>query len=217
MIIRIKKDNLAIAVPIVLIIVLAIAIVNIDKVFPTPSAAEKIKGIARLSNVTINITSFGTSPEAKVSVTDFSDFQCPACRMFSGQFNALMEHYGDQVNFEFRHFPINSDSFMIAEASECARDQGKFWEYHDLLFENPGKHTAMSLSSMAASLGLKVEQFGDCLGTREKNEKVNNDFRMGQQLGITGTPTIIINGMLFEGARAFDELKGIIDRELEDG
>ena len=217
-IISIKKDSLAVIVPILLIIALSAAIVNIDSIFPTPAAAEKLKGIARLSNLSMDgIESFGTSPGAKIEASLFSDFNCPACAMFSGQFRALMEYYGSRVNFEFRHFIVHPSSVKIAEASECARDQGKFWEYHDLIFENQGSHNEMSLAAIAASLEMNVEQFGDCLVSGEKNSKVKADSMLGQQAGIRGTPTVLINGVLYEGARAFDELKEIISKELENG
>ncbi len=187
---------------------------NIDKIFPTPDAAQKISKLVKMAESNISSTSYGTNPNASVSIIDFSDFQCPACKMFSGQLKAIMQHYGDKINVDYKHFPINSNSYILAEASECARDYGKFWEYHDLLFESSKKQTTISLTSMAVSLGINAEAFSTCLQTGEKREKVITDQREGGQLGVKGTPTLLINGVLMEGAKSFNELKSIIDKEL---
>jgi len=197
-----------------LIIVLAVGIANIDKIFPTPAAAERMKNIVKMADSDIISTSYGTNPDAKVSIIDFSDFQCPACKMFSGQLRAIMEYYGDQINVDYKHFPINPNSYTLAEASECARDYGKFWEYHDILFESTEKHNTISLTAIATSLGIDASEFSTCLQTGEKKEKVNTDQKVGGQIGVKGTPTIIINGLIIEGARSFEELKEIIDKEL---
>jgi protein-disulfide isomerase len=191
--------------------------VNLDRIFPTPSAKAKAQDILRKVNYTPSDSDYGTSLNASVTIVEFSDFLCPACAVASEAVHEILDYYGDDVNFIFKHFPAHDGSQNAAVASECARDQGKFWEYHDLLFNNFGKVGLSSLQSYAGSLGLDMDQFNLCLSSGEKLQKVQDDFNDGREFPIKGTPTFIVNDAVLTGAYSFDEFKPLIDLELQNG
>lgn len=213
--IKIKKDTVAVILPIIIIILLGIAIANIDKVFPTPSAAAKISDIARRVNFTGKDPSRGTNPNASVTIIEFSDFQCPACTMAVGPVHEVMDYYGDKINFVYKHFPVKEGSLEVAMAAECARDQGRFWDYHDLLFEKQSHFDKNDLLRYAKMIMLDIDEFSTCLLSGEKATKVESDFLEGKAVGIPGTPTFFINDIMIPGVQPFEELKKIIDQELE--
>jgi protein-disulfide isomerase len=140
-----------------------------------------------------------------------------------------METYGDKIRFVYRDFPLTSlhqYAEKAAEASECADDQGKFWEYHDLLFANQSALDVDSLKSYAAQLGLDTAKFNDCLDSGKQTAEVQKDAQDAQSYGATGTPAFFINGLLVSGALPFDDytdqsgatqpgFKSIIDAALQ--
>jgi protein-disulfide isomerase len=142
-------------------------------------------------------------PNAPVLVEIFEDFQCPACRRFNEQSEeSLIAEFvqpGD-VYVVFRQYPfIGQDSLRAANASLCASDQGRFWDYHDILFanqtgENVGAYTSARLVAFADSLGLEVTAFEACLDNEIHKDEIDADFALGVEYGVTGTPAIFING-----------------------
>ncbi len=152
---------------------------------------------------------------AKVTVVEFSDFQCPACGAMYPVLKRIESEYGGKIKFVYRHFPLPIHPFAqkAAEASECAALQGKFWEYHDKLFENQQSLEVADLKQYAVDLGLELGQFNQCLDSGEMNLKVSKDGADAQSLGSTGTPTFFINGYRYNGM-AYEQLKQVIDREL---
>jgi protein-disulfide isomerase len=119
----------------------------------------------------------------------------------------------------YRDFPIPSHtaSQKASEASECAHDQGKFWEYQDLIWANQSALDVDSLKGYAAQLGLDTATFNDCLDSGKKTSEVQKDYQDGQSYGVTGTPTFFINGQLVKGAKPLDTFKGLIDAALAVG
>lgn len=162
--------------------------------------------------------------DAKVLIVEFSDFQCPYCARFTQQtLPSILSEYSDRVRFVFMNFPLTSihpDALKAAEASECAYDQGAFWEYHDLLFQNQSALDVESLKSYAASLGLNTNEFNDCLDSGEKTDDVEKDMTAAQKavqeanLDRFGTPAFFINGKHFGGAQPFEAFKQVIDAAL---
>ncbi|MEK7584057.1 MAG: DsbA family protein [Patescibacteria group bacterium] len=141
------------------------------------------------------------SPQAQVLVEEFADFQCPACGSASPVMKQLAEQYGDRVQWKYYHFPlvqIHPFAFNAALASECANDQGKFWEYHDLLYSNQTNLGKGDLKGYAGELGLDTESFNACLDSRAKQGLVRNDMALGEQRGVNGTPSIYLNGQLLQ-------------------
>ena len=164
--------------------------------------------------------------DASVLMIEFSDYQCPFCRSFWRDTLPLIKsEYIDtgKVKFVYRDFPLNlhPGAMPAAQASECAEEQGKFWEMHDKIFieqEKQGSGTiqfgANDLKRWAGELGLNAGEFNSCLDSGKYLEEVNKDLQDGQVSGVNGTPGFFINGRLVVGAQAFSVFKAIIDEEL---
>jgi protein-disulfide isomerase len=154
--------------------------------------------------------------DAKVTIVEFSDFQCPYCGSAFTTVEQLMQQYAGKVKLVFRQFPlpIHPQAEKAAEASLCAGDQGKFWEYHDLLFKNQRKLEVADLKTYAASAGLDATKFDQCLASGDKKKVVDHDMEAGQAAGVNGTPAFFINGVFLNGAMPIEEFKKVIDPEL---
>lgn len=156
------------------------------------------------------------NPLATVHIVEYSDFQCPACGAAYPVVEQIMEEYRDRVNFEYKHFPLTSIhrfAFSAAEASECANDQGKFWEYYTLLFENQDALSDDALKQYAADIGLDTELFENCLDSNAKAKYVTADFNEGIGKGVDSTPTFFINGVKLENWR-YESFSAAIENEL---
>ena len=154
---------------------------------------------------------------APVTVVEFSDFQCPFCKRMQSTIGELREKYPDTVNWRFKDLPlvsIHSGAQYAAEASRCAGDQGKFWEYRDALF-GEARVTDEVHPGIAEKLGLDKAVFEACLTSRKHKEAVEADSEEAQSLGISGTPAFIVNGILLSGAQPIEEFIRVIDAELK--
>lgn len=160
--------------------------------------------------------------DAPVVVTVYSDFQCSHCAEFA--FDAERQIVENEVKagtvrLVYKHFWLGSDgSLWAAEASECAAEQGLFWEYHDIIFENQsGGFTKARLKGLAQQLdGLDQNQFGRCLDTDQYRSTVNDDTQEARVLGLAYTPTIIINGKSVVGAYPYATFQDAIEQALAD-
>jgi protein-disulfide isomerase len=177
---------------------------NLQIDFPAPRMEVAGTGPARGPN------------DAKVTIVEFSDFQCPYCGAAFGTVDQLMQQYAGKVKLVFRQFPlpIHPNAEKAAEASLCAADQGKFWEMHDMLFKNQKKLDLSDIKTYAASAGLDGTKFSQCLDSGEKKKQVDADLEAGQAAGVNGTPAFFINGVFLNGAMPIEEFKKIIDPEL---
>src|SRR3989304_7044716 len=163
---------------------------------------------------------------AKVTIIEFADFQCPSCALFhSGAGNAIMEEYVKKGLARVAHkdFPLlGEESFNAAYAARCANEQGKFFEYQDALFsqqskyasENSGMFFVEQLIRLADDVKLNKNIFSDCLYKDKYKEAVLKDLEDGRAAGVTGSPTIFINGRKLEGLISFEDYKKIIEEEL---
>lgn len=136
------------------------------------------------------------NPNAKVLVEEFGDFQCPACGAAYPLAKQVKIEYGNDIAFVFKHFPlrqIHVNAQKAAEASECANDQGKFWEMHDKLFENQSQLDRQSISRYAESIGLDMKKFNACLDSGAKAGIVQKEYQEGISRGVKGTPTFFVN------------------------
>ncbi|WP_317987917.1 DsbA family protein [Hyalangium gracile] len=168
--------------------------------------------------VQVAATGPSKGPEnAPVTIVEFSDFQCPFCSRAKNTVDEVVKSYGDQVRLVFRHFPLSfhKEAPKAAEASACAADQNKFWEYHDKLFANQQALTVDDLKKHAADLGLDTARFNECLDSGKKAELVKKDMADGEKVGVSGTPAFFINGIVLSGAVPAEEFKTIIDSELK--
>jgi protein-disulfide isomerase len=156
-------------------------------------------------------------PDAPVEIVEFSDFQCPYCQRVQPVLQKARATFGDRVHLVFKDFPlsIHPNAFAAAEAAQCARDQGRFWEYHDLLFANQQALSRDDLKRRAASLTLDTARFNTCLDEERFKYLVQADVDESQRYGVSSTPTFFINGRLLTGAQPFAAFEQIILEELD--
>jgi len=151
---------------------------------------------------------------APITLVEFSDFECPFCERHFSTLNKILSDYKGKVRLVYKHFPLgfHPNAQKAAEASECADEQGKFWEYHDKLFENqPTGYSLEKFKQWAKELGLNINKFNDCLDSGKYAQKVQADYQEGLQKGVNGTPATFINGQLVSGALPYESFKQIID------
>ena len=155
---------------------------------------------------------------APVTIVEFSDFQCPFCQRVVPTIKRITQTYGDRVRVVWKDFPltqIHPQAFKAAEAAQCAREQGKFWEYHDQLFANQRALEPEFLKKYAADTGLDASKFAGCLDSARFAERVQGGISAGSSLGVGSTPSLFINGRMLSGAQPYETFAAIIDEELE--
>jgi len=158
---------------------------------------------------------------APITIIEFSDFECPFCgRFFNQTLPSIKEKYIDtgKVKLVYRDFPLSfhPNAQKAAEAAECAGEQNKFWEMHDILFEKGVSGGINSFKQYAKDLGLDTTKFNSCLDSGRYTNEVQKDFQDGQSYGVSGTPTFFINGIEVVGAQPFGVFQQIIDAELKE-
>ena len=149
---------------------------------------------------------------SSVVLQEFSDFQCPACGTAAPFVKQVVEKFATTLRFEYKHYPltkIHVNAFNAALASECANDQGKFWEMHDKLFSNQTALATKDLKQYAVDLGLDATKFNACLDTRAEKSIVDADVRDGNTKNVQGTPSFFLNGKLVEFS-SYADLENII-------
>jgi protein-disulfide isomerase len=156
--------------------------------------------------------------KAPVTIVEFSDYQCPFCSRAESTVADVLKKYGDKIRLIYRDYPLSMhpNAQVAAEASECAKDQGKFWEMHNAMFANQQKLASADLVETAGTLGLDKDKFKACLDSGKKRDEVQKDFADGMKVGVTGTPTFFINGLRLVGARDVNSFAEIIDQELQE-
>jgi protein-disulfide isomerase len=149
-------------------------------------------------------------PNAPVTIEVFEDFQCPACQYYTESIETLIIQdlvASGKAKYTFHHYPFldgdgarnNGESDQAANASMCANEQGKFWEMHSVIYanwngENQGNFSDVRLEAMAESTGLDMNAFNDCFESRKYQDDIQADFELGQSMGVSGTPTVFVNG-----------------------
>lgn len=157
------------------------------------------------------------SPTAKVVIVEFSDFSCPFCRQVESTLGALLAKYPGEVSLAYRDFPvrqIHPQAELAAEASRCAEEEGKYWEYHDLLFGSPDKLRRDDLLRYAHDMSLDDRRFASCLESGLYKTQVEQDVQDGLRAGVSATPAFFINGVFLKGAQSPTSFEEIIDQEL---
>lgn len=156
--------------------------------------------------------SFGPQ-DAELTVVLFEDFECPFCGALYPNLKYAMQTYGDRVRFVYRDFPvpeIHPNAQKAAEAGQCAHDQGRFWEYHDVLYQNQHSLGVTALKNYAKQLGLNQQDFDFCLDSGKNADEVQSDFKDGVAAGVPGTPGLFFNGELISGVVSADGFDQII-------
>lgn len=176
-------------------------------------------------DILVKSDSHQTNKDAKVTIVEFGDYRCPACKQSFPAMVQVIKDYGDKINFVFRNYAFLPDpgstnpnaSSLAALSAECAADQNKFWEMHDYLYQNqpPESDIKMynidALSKVAVSLGLDEVKFKSCLSTKKYEDRIKEDLADGQIAGVTGTPAFFINGILLPGVPTYNDFKSVLD------
>ena len=155
--------------------------------------------------------------QPKVTIVEFSDFQCPFCSRVNGTLEQLTKDYGDDVSISFRHnpLPFHNNAMPAALAAEAAREQGKFWQMHDKLFANQQNLDRPSLEKLAQEIGLDMNKFKAALDKEKNKERIKKDMDDAAKFGARGTPNFFINGRNFRGAQPLESFKEVINDELK--
>ena len=189
---------------------------------PTPAAPQPTQPPAPDSSKlpAVSSSDYVRGPEnAKITLIEYSDFQCPFCLRHTPTMEKILTEYKGKVKLIYRHFPLTSihpEAQKAAEASECAGDQGKFWEMHDKIFEaNAASNMSVETwKKIAKDLGLNTTKFNSCLDSGQFASKVNSEQIAGAEAGVEGTPATFVNGRLVSGAVPYEQFKSIIDSLL---
>ena len=154
--------------------------------------------------------------EAKVTVVEFSDFQCPYCSKGRAVMDQVVAKYGSKIRLVFRDFPLDfhEKAQKAAEAGQCANDQGKFWAMHDWMFDNQQNLDVEALKGAAKTLGMDGAKFETCLTSGQHAAQVKKNVKEGQEVGVRGTPAFFVNGVFLSGAQPLDKFSAEIDRAL---
>lgn len=157
------------------------------------------------------------NPEAPVTVVEFGDFECRACGYAQSTVQAVRKQYGDRIRLVFRQLPlpaVHPAAEKAAEASECAADQGKFWEMVDKLYAEQNNLSESALIKYAGELGLDQKRFKQCLASRSTSQRVKRDIADAHALGFRATPTFVVGSRVVLGPMNFNQFAQLIDREL---
>jgi protein-disulfide isomerase len=156
------------------------------------------------------------APNAKVTIVEFSDFQCPFCARTQPVVQEVLKRYDGKVRIVFRDFPLSfhGDAAKAAEAGHCADELGRFWPLHDWMFDHQHNLAVDDLKGAATQLGLDRKKFDACLDSGRYADAVAANQKDGEKAGVTGTPAFFINGAMIKGAQPFSEFQAIIDRAL---
>jgi protein-disulfide isomerase len=155
---------------------------------------------------------------AKVTIVEFSDFQCPFCGRVEPTVDQVMQTYGKDVRLAFKQLPLpfHNNAHTAAEAALAAKAQGKFWEMHAIMFKNQTALDRPSLEKYAAQIGINVDKFKADLDSGKWKSKVDAELAEGNKIGARGTPSFFINGKPFVGAQPLDAFKAKIDAEIKE-
>jgi protein-disulfide isomerase len=154
---------------------------------------------------------------APITLVEYGDFECPHCGHAYPIIKEIQEYFGDNLRFVYRHFPLAEMHPMAkpaAEACEFAAKYGKFWEMHDLIFENQESLSLQLLVDLASSIGLNAVEMKKALDQHEFDLKIKKDFLEGAKSGVNGTPSFFINGQKYEGEYEFEAIKSAIEELL---
>jgi protein-disulfide isomerase len=156
------------------------------------------------------------APAAKVVVVEFSDFQCPYCAQAASTVHRLRESYESRIHFVFRHFPLSfhPDARPAAQAALAAQAQGKFWEYHDLLFGHQGELGADALLDYARKLGLDLDAFRAASQSAATATRIADDVKLGESVQVQGTPTLFVDKQRIDDPLDYDVVARAVDQAL---
>jgi protein-disulfide isomerase len=203
--------------PIVIGIVLFVSGVAVGyTVRDLPSVIAASGGNAYSSSSARDDPSWG--PEnAKVTIVEFGDFECPYCRQwYDTVYNQLYANYGTKVRFIFRDFPLYShpNAKPAALAADCAGEQGSYWDYFRLLYGDPRGLGSEMYTAYAQQLGLNLSAFKTCISSNRYSNEIDLDLQDAERLGVSGVPAFFINDQVISGAQPYEMFRQVIEQEL---
>jgi len=195
-----------------------IFLIKLASTGPTSSTTEPVVNFPKIE---ANETFYGTE-SAKVTLVEYSDFQCPACGAYYPVLKQIKEDYKDRMLFVYRHFPlrqVHANAAIAAQASYAGHKQGKFWEMHNMLFDYQSTWSSQSNPSQtfeeyAKTLGLNTEKFKEDMNSQEAKDYVSSQERQALSLGVNSTPTFFLNSKRLLANSNYEEFKKVIEEEL---
>ena len=204
-----------------------IAVVVIGSIFGIIKLASKSQAPGS-DNLAISISAINDSEnikgdkEALATLIEYSDFQCPACGSYYPILKKVSEDLGAKVRFTYRHFPLpqHKNAKLAATVAEAAGKQGKFWEMHDLIFQNQSdwseeKNAAVLFAKYAQDIGLDLARFQTDIASDDIKAKIENDYKSGVKAGVDSTPSFFLNGKKIANPRNYDEFKNYIGQAIK--
>jgi protein-disulfide isomerase len=180
--------------------------------------SQKVRAITLMAPVNPSDHILGPD-SAKITIVEYGDFECPACGQAYHGVKILLKHFGSRVRFAFRHFPlreVHPYAELAAEAAETAGAQHKFWQMHDLLFENQLHLKVKSLKQYAEKAGLDLERYDYEMNDHVYLQRVQEDIESGTKCGVRSTPAFFVNGVIQDVSFGLERLKHIVEAELGD-
>ncbi|HEU4686624.1 MAG TPA: thioredoxin domain-containing protein [Nitrospira sp.] len=171
-----------------------------------------------IMSVPVDGAPWAGSASASVTIVEFSDFECPYCKSTVPVLQEVLQRFAGKVKLVYRHFPgpNHPHAWQAAEAAQCAAEQGRFWDYHEELFNRQRTGTGWDFLKLAGGLKLDQARFQDCVEAGRSRDRVAKDLDDGLRLGVTSTPTYFINGRPLIGARPVDEFSSMIETLLQE-
>ena len=204
-----------------------IAVVVIGSIFGIVKLASKSQ-TAGSDNLAITISAINDNEnikgdkEALATLIEYSDFQCPACGSYYPILKKVTEDLSAKVRFAYRHFPLpqHKNAKLAATVAEAAGKQGKFWEMHDLIFQNQSdwseeKNAAILFAKYAQDIGLDLARFQTDIASDDIKAKIENDYKSGVKAGVDSTPSFFLNGKKIANPRNYDEFKNYIGQAIK--
>lgn len=153
---------------------------------------------------------------APITLVEFSEFQCPYCKKARPTIEKILATYKGKVHYVFRDFPLSfhDQAKAVANAANCANEQGKYWEFSKLMWEKQGKKMGDEIFNIATTVGVNNDKFKTCVESKKYFSEIDKDQADGDKAGVSGTPAYFINGIFLNGARPYEDFKEIIDEEL---
>lgn len=175
-------------------------------------------GTRDIVGIDVSESPFLGPEEAPITIVEFSDFECGYCRKVYPTLLQIRNEYDSEVKIVFKHFPLSfhKNALLAHRAAISAGEQGKFWEMHDLIFENFKDLSRETMLEYASRLNLDFPQFEETLDSQTSKDLIDRDIILGRDNGVTGTPVFFVNGRKLVGAQPFSVFKEEIERALRD-
>ena len=217
---NVLRKGLLIGVPLLAVLIVA-AVIVLPRLRASPAAAPGIGGTSSLAKSAPMEAAPALGPKnAPITIIEYGDFGCPSCWFWfkQGTLNQLVKKYGGKIRFVWRDYAvITLTSPNAAEAGQCANEQGKFWEFHDAVYENDGSIQPGDLNAYAVKIGLKMSQFNECVSSHRYHDRVLAEQEEAFNYGYNGAPFFLVNDQLIVGAQPLSFFTALIDPMLAGG